>query len=232
MTKLLLVEDEANVVSFIKRGLTEEGFEVSVAFDGKSGLNMFQESSYDFVILDIMLPEMNGIEVCKAIRKENSSMPILFLTALGTAENIVHGLGIGADDYLVKPFKFIELVARIRTILRRAEVGSTSEPQFDSEYIINVNNLILNDYTKTVTRNDKPVSLTSTEYRLLHFFMRNQNRVLSRMDILEEVWGVNHDLGTNVVDVYVNYLRKKLDNDPDQKLIHTVIGMGYVIKST
>lgn len=231
MTKLLLVEDEANVVSFIKRGLTEEGFEVSVAFDGKSGLNMFQDGNYDFIILDIMLPEMNGIEVCKAIRKVNANIPILFLTALGTAENIVHGLGIGADDYLVKPFKFIELVARIKTILRRSESGSTSEPQLESEYTMNMDDLVLNDYTKTVTRSNKLISLTSTEYRLLHFFMKNQNRVLSRMDILEEVWGINHDLGTNVVDVYVNYLRKKLDNDPDKKLLHTVVGMGYVLKS-
>lgn len=231
MTKLLLVEDEANVVSFMKRGLTEDGFEVSVAFDGKSGLNMFQDGNYDFIILDIMLPEMNGIEVCKAIRKVNANIPILFLTALGTAENIVHGLGIGADDYLVKPFKFIELVARIKTILRRSESGSTSEPQLDSEYTMNMDDLVLNDYTKTVTRSNKLISLTSTEYRLLHFFMKNQNRVLSRMDILEEVWGINHDLGTNVVDVYVNYLRKKMDNDPDKKLLHTVVGMGYVLKS-
>lgn len=231
MTKLLLVEDEANVVSFMKRGLTEDGFEVSVAFDGKSGLNMFQDGNYDFIILDIMLPEMNGIEVCKATRKVNANIPILFLTALGTAENIVHGLGIGADDYLVKPFKFIELVARIKTILRRSESGSTSEPQLDSEYTMNMDDLVLNDYTKTVTRSNKLISLTSTEYRLLHFFMKNQNRVLSRMDILEEVWGINHDLGTNVVDVYVNYLRKKMDNDPDKKLLHTVVGMGYVLKS-
>lgn len=184
----------------------------------------------NFIILDIMLPEMNGIEVCKATRKVNANIPILFLTALGTAENIVHGLGIGADDYLVKPFKFIELVARIKTILRRSESGSTSEPQLDSEYTMNMDDLVLNDYTKTVTRSNKLISLTSTEYRLLHFFMKNQNRVLSRMDILEEVWGINHDLGTNVVDVYVNYLRKKMDNDPDKKIAAYCSRHGVCIK--
>lgn len=231
MKKILVVEDEAHVVSFIKKGLTEEGYEVSVAFDGKSGLQLALNNAFDLIILDIMLPEMNGLEVCKAIRIENTSVPILFLTALGTSENIVLGLENGADDYLVKPFKFIELVARIKTLLRRTEgaISNTNlSPQL--EYIYKFGDLELNDYTKSLTKSGVPVSLTSTEFKLLLFFMKNPRKVLSRMDILEGVWGVDYDLGTNVVDVYVNYLRKKIDVNSEDKFIHTVIGMGYVMK--
>lgn len=234
MKKILVVEDEAHVVSFIKKGLTEENFEVTVAFDGKSGLQMALNNSFDIIILDIMLPEMNGIEICKTIRKENSQIPILFLTALGTSENIVLGLENGADDYLVKPFKFIELVARIKTLLRRSEGNNSIEKEdvTSPDYLYTFSNLVLDDYTKKVTVNEVEVSLTSTEFKLLFYFLKNKNKVLSRMDILEAVWGVDYDLGTNVVDVYVNYLRKKIDNNPEQKLLHTVIGMGYVLKET
>jgi len=231
MKKILLVEDETHVVSFIKKGLTEEGFEVTVAFDGKTGLQLALENTFDVIVLDIMLPEMNGLEVCKSIRVENQFVPILFLTALGTSENIVLGLENGADDYLVKPFKFIELVARIKTLIRRSKgkVPSTEiNPKDKNTYIFG--DLELNDYTKTVTRSNEEISLTSTEYKLLFYFLKNKNKVLSRMDILEAVWGVNYDLGTNVVDVYVNYLRKKIDTKPDEKIIHTIIGMGYVLK--
>lgn len=231
MKKILLVEDEAHVVSFIKKGLTEEGFEVSVAFEGKTGLQLALENNFDLIILDIMLPEMNGLEVCKAIREQNQQVPVLFLTALGTPENIVLGLENGADDYLVKPFKFIELVARIKTLLRRTNGKSpkntTAESQEKHLYVFN--DLQLNDYTKRVTRGEEEISLTSTEFKLLLHFLKNKNKVLSRMDILDAVWGVDYDLGTNVVDVYVNYLRKKVDKT-DDKLIHTVIGMGYVLK--
>ena len=230
MKKILLVEDETHVVSFIKKGLTEEGFDVTVAFDGNTGLQLFAANYFDLVILDIMLPDKNGLEVCREIRKTNNSIPVLFLTALGTAENIVLGLETGADDYLVKPFKFIELVARIRTLLRRSSDNSNSLPEVQEEHVYRFADLELNDYTKTVTRDGKVISLTTTEYRLLLYFMKNKNKVLSRIDILEEVWGVNFDIGTNVVDVYVNYLRKKIDSYADQKLIHTVIGMGYVLK--
>jgi two-component system copper resistance phosphate regulon response regulator CusR len=234
MKNILLIEDEIHVVSFIKKGLTEKGYEVSVALDGKSGLQMAQNSTYDLVLLDIMLPELNGLEVCKEIRANDPLTPILLLTALGTAENIVLGLSSGADDYLVKPFKFIELEARILALLRRAEVGaevSTSAP-VSSEDIYKLGDLELNDYNKVVTRKGKEISLTNTEYRLLYYFMNNLNRVLSRLDILEKVWDINYNLGTNVVDVYVNYLRKKIDTDEENKLIHTVIGMGYVMKQT
>lgn len=229
MKKILLVEDETHVVSFIKKGLTEEGFDVTVAFDGNTGLQLFYDNQFDVVILDIMLPDKNGLEVCKEIRKVNNNIPVLFLTALGTSENIVLGLETGADDYLVKPFKFIELLARIRTLLRRTE-GGINIPEVEEEHIYRVADLEVNDYTKAVARDSKPVSLTSTEYKLLLYFIKNKNKVLSRTDILEEVWSVNFDIGTNVVDVYVNYLRKKIDSYADQKLIHTVIGMGYVLK--
>jgi two-component system copper resistance phosphate regulon response regulator CusR len=229
MKKILLVEDEMHVVSFIKKGLTEDGYDVTVSFDGNTGLQLFYDNSFDLVILDIMLPDKNGLEVCKSIRSVNTSIPVLFLTALGTSENIVLGLETGADDYLVKPFKFIELVARIRTLLRRTETGSTM-PEIQEEHIYRFADLEVNDYTKEVMRDGKPISLTTTEYKLMLYFIRNRNKVLSRTDILDEVWGVNFDIGTNVVDVYVNYLRKKIDNHADNKLIHTVIGMGYVLK--
>lgn len=233
MKKIILIEDETGVVSFIKKGLQENGYEVSVAFDGKTGVQLVQSNDFDLVILDIMLPEMNGLDACKEIRKTNPHVPILFLTALGTSENIVLGLESGGDDYLVKPFKFIELVARIKSLLRRSHNGNPSEPaepEADQEYIYQFSDLVLNDYTKKVTRGGEEISLTSTEYKLLLYFLNNPEKVISRAEILDAVWGVNYELGTNVVDVYVNYLRKKLDHQEDQKLIHTVIGMGYVMK--
>ena len=233
MKKIVLIEDETSVVSFIKKGLQEKGYEISVAFDGRTGVNLVQENDFDLVILDIMLPEMNGLEVCKEIRKTNKSVPILFLTALGTSENIVLGLENGGDDYLVKPFKFIELVARIKSLLRRSNPISTPEAtknEEENEHVFKFSDLIVNDYTKKVIRAGEEVSLTSTEYKLLIYFLNNPEKVISRAEILDAVWGVNYELGTNVVDVYVNYLRKKIDHHEDNKLIHTVIGMGYVLK--
>ena len=228
MAKILLVEDETSVASFINRGLTEEGYEVSLAFTGDEGLRMATSFEFDLLILDIMLPGINGLELCKTIRRKNNKTPILFLTALGTTENVVSGLDTGADDYLVKPFKFIELLARIRSLLRRNENIQPTEETHDG--MLRFADLILDDYSKTVKRNGQPISLTATEYRLLMVLMKNARRVLSRMDILEHVWDVNFEMGTNVVDVYVNYLRKKIDKNFDTKLIHTVIGMGYVLK--
>lgn len=227
MKKILLVEDEAHVVSFIKKGLTEEGYEVSVALDGKTGLSMLRNNNFDLAIIDIMLPELNGLGLCREIRLTDRQTPILFLSALGTTENIVAGLEAGADDYLVKPFKFIELVARIKTLLRRTEVQNSPKSE---EHILTVEDLILNDNAKTVERNGQAISLTTTEYRLLLYFLKNKNKVLSRIDILESVWDVNFNMSTNVVDVYVNYLRKKIDNHSDTKIIQTVIGMGYVVR--
>lgn len=229
MKKILLIEDDGHVASFIRKGLTEEGYEVSVAMDGGTGLQMLQHGPFDLVIIDIMLPDMSGLDVCKTIRKDDALTPVLILTALGTAENVAVGLDSGADDYLVKPFKFIELLARIRNLFRRADiVGNVAAA--DSGNILRAGDLAMDDDRKSVVRGGNEISLTSTEYRLLHFLLTHKNRVMSRMAILEDVWGVNFDMGTNVVDVYVNYLRKKMDNDFPVKLIHTVIGMGYVLK--
>ncbi|MCB0487788.1 MAG: response regulator transcription factor [Cyclobacteriaceae bacterium] len=229
MKKILLVEDDVNVCSFINRGLTEEGFNVSIAMDGQTGLQMVRQGNYDILILDIMLPTINGLEVCRQVRAEQKDIPILMLTALGSTENVVIGLDTGADDYLVKPFKLIELLARIRTLLRRSE---TFGAPVKDETVYRFSDLELNDERKTVSRAGKELSLTSTEYRLLLLFMKNPMKVLSRKEMLDEVWGINFDIGTNVVDVYVNYLRKKLDVIGAEKLIHTVIGMGYVLKES
>ncbi|MBL4676806.1 MAG: response regulator transcription factor [Mucilaginibacter sp.] len=222
--KVLIVEDEPGLVSVIVRGLTEAGMEVSVAADGNTGLEMAKAHQFDVIILDIMLPGMNGIQVCKEIRKENESVAILMLTALSSTENVVTGLNAGADDYLAKPFKFPELEARIRTLVRRSKAGGTPKT------VISVGGLEVDTTSKTVKRNDKSISLTATEYHLLEYFIKNQNMVLSRIQILENVWDIDFNMGTNVVDVYVNYLRKKLDNGYDTKLIHTVFGMGYMFK--
>lgn len=231
MKKILLIEDEISVVSFIKSGLSEENYEVSVALDGISGVSMALGSIFDLIVLDIMLPDKNGLEVCKELRTNGLQVPILFLTALGTSENIVLGLNTGADDYLIKPFKFIELSARIKALLRRPvfKNETVGEPY---QNIYTMGDLRMNDDAKTVERGGNLISLTATEYRLLLTLMKNRGRVLSRMDLLESAWDINFDLGTNVVDVYINYLRKKLDSDYKQKLIHTVIGMGYVLKET
>ncbi len=228
MKKILLVEDEVNVVSFIKKGLTEEDFEVSVALNGDTGIQMASSSDFDLIILDIMLPDKNGIDVCKDLRNRHIHTPILFLTALNTADNIALGLNSGADDYLAKPFKFIELVARIKALLRRTNTSGTEIR--NKENIYSVADLKVDDEAKTVERNGELISLTATEYRLLFTLIKNRGRVLSRIDLLESAWDINFNLATNVVDVYINYLRKKIDSSYEPKLIHTVIGMGYVLK--
>ena len=221
---LLLVEDEPNVVSVISRGLREEGFNVSVAPDGLIGEKMAKENQFDLIILDIMLPGINGLELCKIIKKEKPTTPIIMLTALGTTENVVNGLDNGADDYLIKPFKFAELFARIRMLLRRYN-GIILNDQ-----VISIADLYINLTAKTVKRGKREITLTATEYRLLEFMAKNKAKILSRIDILENVWDIDFNLGTNVVDVYVNYLRKKIDRPGSSKLIHTAIGLGYVLK--
>jgi DNA-binding response OmpR family regulator len=228
MISILLIEDEATVVNFIKKGLEEESFKVSVALNGLDGLKMAADNNYDIILLDIMLPEKNGIEVCKEIRAIGIQTPILFLTALNTPDNIALGLNSGADDYLAKPFKFNELIARINAIYRRA---NTDKPLAqDNRDTYSLSNLILDDKAKIVTRNGKEILLTATEYRLLITLLKNRGRVLSRTYLLENVWDINFNMGTNVVDVYINYLRKKIDANYEPKLIHTVIGMGYIFK--
>ncbi|WP_454803832.1 response regulator transcription factor [Mucilaginibacter phyllosphaerae] len=222
--KVLLVEDEPGLVSVIVRGLSDAGMAVSVAADGSMGLDMALNHQFDIILLDIMLPGMNGIQVCKEIRKHNESVAILMLTALNSTENIVTGLNSGADDYLAKPFKFAELEARIRTLVRRSKAGSTPKS------VIAVADLEIDTTSKTVKRGNKAITLTATEYHLLEYLARNRDMVLSRIQILENVWDIDFNMGTNVVDVYVNYLRKKLDTGYDVKLIHTVFGMGYIFK--
>jgi DNA-binding response OmpR family regulator len=221
--KVLLIEDEVNVASFIQRGLSEAGYEVTVAMDGVSGLTIATAHDFSIILLDVMLPGMNGLELCRTLRQTNQQVPVLMLTALGSTENIVTGLDMGADDYLVKPFKLAELLARIRSLTRR------NQAQPDA-HVLTIDDLAVDVTAKTVKRNNKPVALTATEYRLLEFLIRNQRKVLSRVEILEQVWGIDFNMGTNVVDVYVNYLRKKIDKGFSTRLIHTVIGMGYIMK--
>ncbi|MDX2069628.1 MAG: response regulator transcription factor [Haliscomenobacter sp.] len=227
MKKILLVDDEVSVVGFIRKGLVEEDYEVSVAFEGNTGLKMALEGSFDLIILDIMLPDINGLEVCKAIRNNQIQTPILFLTALGASENVALGLDLGGDDYLVKPFKFIELNARIKALLRRTgPLEQLNQPH----NIFTIADLKVDDDAKRVERSQTFIALTATEYRLLLVLIKNKGRVLSRLDLLESAWDINFNLSTNVVDVYINYLRKKIDADTNNKLIHTVVGMGYVLK--
>ncbi|WP_316736385.1 response regulator transcription factor [Pedobacter aquatilis] len=221
---LLIVEDEPNVVSVISRGLTEEGFEVSIAPDGLIGKQMALNNDFSLIILDIMLPGINGLELCKIIKEQKPNTPVIMLTALGTTENVVNGLDNGADDYLIKPFKFAELFARIRTLLRRYSGAATNDQ------IIQVADLKINLSAKTVQRNNQDITLTATEYRLLEFMAKNKSKILSRIDILESVWDIDFNLGTNVVDVYVNYLRKKIDKNYEPKLIRTAVGLGYVLR--
>ncbi|MCF6402395.1 response regulator transcription factor [Chitinophaga filiformis] len=230
--KLLLIEDEPSVVSFIRRYLTEAGYDVSVALDGQSGLQMATENSFQLIILDVMLPGMNGIAVCKALRKQHDATPILMLTALGSTENVVAGLDSGADDYLVKPFKQAELLARIRSLLRRNPDNATSTTTNNNHNnnVLKVADLELDLNTKSASRYGENIVLTATEYRLLEYMMRNPRRVLSRMEILENVWGVDFNMNTKVVDVYVNYLRKKVNRKEQPALIQTVVGMGYMLK--
>jgi two-component system copper resistance phosphate regulon response regulator CusR len=222
--KVLLVEDTPELVSIIIRGLSDEGMEVSVAGDGNTALDMALKYNFDVIVLDIMLPGINGIQVCREIRKKNENIAIIMLTALGSTENIVTGLESGADDYLVKPFKLIELSARIRTLVRRSKSIATPQEK------IFIADLEINMSSKTVSRAGKSISLTATEFRLLEYLMRNQNRVLSRIQILENVWDIDFNMGTNVVDVYINYVRKKVETPGAIKLIHTVFGMGYILK--
>lgn len=221
--RILLVEDELNVSSFIKKGLAEQNYEVEVAHDGLEGKRKAREEHFDLIILDVMLPRFSGNEVCSDIRRYNKTVPVLMLTALGTLDDKVSGLEAGADDYLVKPFHFKELTARIKALTRRSLVEMQGK-----KYTIA--DLVLDTHTRLVNRAGKEVFLTAKEYALLELFILNQNRVLSRGEIAELVWGIDFDTGTNIIDVYVNYLRNKIEKGFTGKLIHTVIGRGYVMR--
>lgn len=228
LNTILLIEDEASVASLLIRSLSEEGYVVSLAPDGNTGLDMALHSHYSLMILDIMLPGVNGLEICRQVREAGITKPILMLTALGTTQNIVAGLDYGADDYLVKPYKLAELLARVRVMIRRGYM--TPEPEVKNEEVLQIADLELNMKDKTANRAGRKIDLTATEYRLLKYLMDNKRRLLSRMDILENVWGIEFNMNTKVVDVYVNYLRKKIESDDTAKLIHTVVGMGYILK--
>jgi len=222
--KILVVEDEPKVAGLVKKGLEEHGFEVDIAYDGLMGLKMFQQTIYQLLIIDINLPVMNGFDLCKEIRTENNRVPILMLTALSGTDNKVMGFESGADDYLVKPFEFRELVARIKALLRR------TEREVFTSRILEIADLQMDTDAKIVKRGNDIIELTAKEFALLEYFLVNQGRVVSRVDIAEKIWDINFDTGTNVIDVYVNFLRKKIDKNYNPKLIHTVIGMGYVLR--
>jgi heavy metal response regulator len=220
--RILVVEDEKKVASFIKKGLEEEHYAVDIAYDGEEGLVLADINEYDLILLDIMLPKLDGMEVLRRIRGNGSGVPILMLTAKDAVEDIVSGLDSGSDDYLTKPFSFAELVARVRALLRRKTKEKTD--------LLTIDDLILSTSTHRVKRGGREIELTAKEYALLEYFMRNPNRILTRTLITEHVWDYHFDPSTNVVDVYVNYLRKKIDQGFEKKLIHTIRGSGYMIK--
>jgi two-component system copper resistance phosphate regulon response regulator CusR len=220
---ILLIEDEPKVAAFIKKGLEEQLNNVTLVYDGRMGCKFALEQDFDLVILDVVLPELNGFEVCKQIRQFKKELPILMLSALGTVNDKVQGLENGADDYLTKPFHFEELLARIKALDRRRSMVLPGT-------VYQVADLQMDCYRKTVTRNGKMIMLTVKEFTLLEVLMYNKNRVLSRVYIAESVWGINFNRGTNLIDVYINYLRSKVDKGYAKQLIHTVIGMGYMIR--
>ncbi len=228
--RVLVAEDEPAVANLIKKTLEDELYEVTIAPDGESGWDYLSRFQYDVAILDVMLPGINGLEICRRFRKAGNSTPILMLTALGSTDNIVMGLDSGADDYLTKPFKVAELLARLRSLLRRGTFAASEATPTDKKNLLQFADIIMNLDEKQVLRNGIVIDLTATEFRLLEYFMQNSRRVLSRMDILEKVWGYDFNMNTKVVDVYINYLRKKLDTPNAQKLIYTVTGMGYILK--
>ncbi|MCA8829561.1 response regulator transcription factor [Hymenobacter pini] len=222
--KILLVEDEPKVASFLHQGLTEQHHTVDLAADGVLGLRLAQTNPYDLIILDTLLPGLSGLEVCRQVRTQDTGVPILMLTALGETDDKIRGLDAGADDYLVKPFAFQELLARIRALTRRRHESPSAEA------VLRLADLTLDPGRKVVQRAGQTIQLTAREFALLEYLLRNQNRVVSRVDILEHVWETSFDTGSNVIDVYINFLRKKLDKDFTPKLIHTLVGMGYVMK--
>jgi len=225
MFKIGLAEDDVKIASLVKSGLEEHNYSVTTISDGFMALCTFKEEKFDLIILDVMMPGMNGIEVCRLLRETNKEVPILMLTALGSVDDKVLGLSSGADDYLVKPFHFKELIARIEAMLRR-KLPATSQ----QKNTLSFEDIELDTYSKTVKRGDKEIQLTAKEFTLLELFLKNPNRLLSRQYIAENAWDISFDTGTNVIDVYVNFLRNKIEKGFDRKLIHTKIGMGYVMK--
>jgi heavy metal response regulator len=220
--RILVIEDEKKVANFIRKGLEEEHYAVDNAYDGESGLYLTEVNEYDLIVLDLMIPKIDGLEVLKRIRGNRNNVPILVLTAKDSVEDIVKGLDAGCDDYLTKPFEFLEFLARIRALLRREKL--------DKEPILKIGDLTLSLITHKVMRKGKEIELTAKEYSLLEYFMRNPDKVLTRTMISEHVWDYHFDSVTNVIDVYVNYLRRKIDREFEPKLIHTIRGVGYIMK--
>lgn len=225
--KVLVIEDDTAIASVLTKMLEAKKHNVTCVDDGLDALEEINRNHFDFILLDIMLPGLNGVDVLRRIRKNNIKIPVILLTAIGTSASVVEGLNAGADDYLVKPFKLEELIARIQAVLRR---GQNFEDPPSKDVIYQLNDIVLNDTTKKVQRADQEIKLTSKEFNLLKYFLKNKNKVLSREKILEDVWGINFNIGTNVVDVYINYVRKKLKKDRSDKIIETVVGMGYAMR--
>lgn len=223
---ILIVEDEQKVANFIKKGLETQSFEALIAEDGQTAIDIFSKHTFDLVILDIGLPDMSGLDVCAKIRESNTQVPILMLTALGSMADKLSGFEVGTDDYLVKPFDFMELLVRVKALLKRSTPSST----FPNE-VLKVSDLELDLAQKLAFRGSRQIELTAKEYSLLEYLMRNRGRVISKVDIAENVWDINFDTGTNFIEVYINYLRNKVDKGFENKLIHTVVGMGYVLKA-
>lgn len=222
--KVLVVEDEPKLAGFIKRGLEEQSWEVEIAYDGRMGKSLACSNSYDVLVLDVNLPVINGFDLASQLRQEGLTTPILMLTALGTVDDKLQGFDSGADDYLVKPFEFREFIARIKVLTKR----NTGSDQV--HHLLKLADLELNLDEKIARRAGNRIDLTAKEFALLEYLMRNKGRVVSRVDIAEKVWDIHFDTGTNVIDVYINFLRKKVDKDQSVKLIHTVVGMGYIFK--
>jgi DNA-binding response OmpR family regulator len=229
--KILVVEDETKVAEVLKRGLHEAGYEADVAYDGQIGLRLARSGTYDLIVLDVNLPLLNGLELCKQLREKDEVTPVLMLTALGMSDDIVAGLEAGADDYLPKPFRFNELYARIKALTRRRHIQN---PTIDSGVspgkAFQLADLEIDFDAREVKRAGKLLQLTAKEYALLEYLAQNAGRVRSRLEIAETVWGLNFDTGTNFIDVYINYLRNKIDKPFAPKLIQTITGFGYVLK--
>lgn len=221
--RILVVEDQAKMAGFLKKGLNEVGYAVDLAETGQAAEMLAASSEYDLLILDVMLPDQNGLDTARHLRRDGFEAPILMLTALSTTKDKVHGLDAGADDYLTKPYAFDELLARVRALLRRKDGTSGNS-------ILKYSSLELDLLQRKVKREGKEISLTAKEFALLEFFMRNPERPLGRIPIAEHVWDIHFDSESNVIDVYINLLRKKVDAPFSQKLIHTVVGVGYVLK--
>ena len=224
MIKILVIEDEKRVADLLKIGLEENGYQVLVAYDGEMGWRLFQSNDFQLIISDIILPKLNGFELCQEIRKADEEIPILMLTALGTADDKLEGFDVGADDYMVKPFDFRELLARVRVRLKRRAVAKV-----DVVKEISCADLYINLERQEVTRNGEPIKLSPKEYNLLVYLVENAERVVSRVEIAEKVWNTHFDTGTNFIDVYINYLRKKMDKNFEVKLIHTKPGVGFIL---